>query len=94
MDIKETVKHIAKLSNLRFSEKEIEILTPKFERVLDSIKKIEELDLDDIEPMTHVNESYNMLREDEVKESLSTEEALRNAPKKNEYFFKVPKVFD
>jgi len=94
MDIKDTVKHIAKLSNLRFSEKEIEVLTPKFERVLNSIKKIEELDLDGIEPMSHVNESYNMLREDEVKPSLTTEQALKNAPKKNEYFFKVPKMFE
>lgn len=94
MEIKDTVKHIAKLSNLRFSEEEINKLSPKFERVLNSIQKIEELDLDGIEPMSHVNESYNMLRDDVVEPSLTTEEALKNAPKKNEYFFKVPKMFE
>jgi aspartyl-tRNA(Asn)/glutamyl-tRNA(Gln) amidotransferase subunit C len=45
-----------------------------------------------VEPMTHVHEVVNVMRDDVVGECLTTEEALRNAPKKNDAFFKVPKV--
>lgn len=90
----EDVKKIADLSHIKLDENEIPEIEAKFNQVLKYVSKIEEFDLSDIEPMTHVNEDYNVWREDKVKESLPLEDVLKNAPKKNEQFFKVPKVLE
>lgn len=88
----EDVKKIANLANIKINDNEIEEIQDKFNQVLKYVSKIEEFDLTGVEPMTHVNEDYNVWREDEVKESMPIEDVLLNAPKKNEQFFKVPKV--
>jgi aspartyl-tRNA(Asn)/glutamyl-tRNA(Gln) amidotransferase subunit C len=88
----EDVKKIATLANIKINDNEIEEIQDKFNQVLKYVSKIEEFDLTGVEPMTHVNEDYNVWREDEVKESMPIEDVLLNAPKKNEQFFKVPKV--
>lgn len=88
----EDVKKIANLANIKINDNEIEEIQDKFNQVLKYVSKIEEFDLTGVEPMTHVNEYYNIWREDEVKESMPIEDVLLNAPKKNEQFFKVPKV--
>jgi aspartyl-tRNA(Asn)/glutamyl-tRNA(Gln) amidotransferase subunit C len=88
----EDVKKIANLANIKIEDNEIEEIQDKFNQVLKYVSKIEEFDLTGVEPMTHVNEDYNVWREDEVKESMPIEDVLLNAPKKNEQFFKVPKV--
>lgn len=92
--MKEDILKIANLAYIKIEESEMEGIEQKFNQVLKYVSKIEELDLDDIEPMTHVNEDYNVWREDTTKESLSLEETLKNAPKRNEQFFKVPKVLE
>ena len=56
------------------------------------VEKLNELDLEDVEPLLHMSDEINVLREDEVKGSISREEALKNAPQHDEQFFKVPKV--
>lgn len=88
----EDVKKIANLANIKIDDNEIVEIQDKFNQVLKYVSKIEEFDLTGVEPMTHVNEDYNIWREDEVKESMPIEDVLLNAPKKNEQFFKVPKV--
>lgn len=88
------VKKIADLSHIKLDENEIPEIEAKFNQVLKYVSKIEEFDLSDIEPMTHVNEDCNIWREDKIKESLPLEDVLKNAPKKNEQFFKVPKVLE
>jgi aspartyl-tRNA(Asn)/glutamyl-tRNA(Gln) amidotransferase subunit C len=50
------------------------------------------MNLDGVEPLVHITESTNVFREDVPHTSLSRDEALSNAPKRNEGFFKVPKV--
>jgi aspartyl-tRNA(Asn)/glutamyl-tRNA(Gln) amidotransferase subunit C len=52
------------------------------------------LDTSHVEPLSHVIELSNVFRVDEVKQGVSTEEALKNAPSKTEEFFKVPKVIN
>jgi aspartyl-tRNA(Asn)/glutamyl-tRNA(Gln) amidotransferase subunit C len=52
------------------------------------------LDTSHVEPLSHVIELSNVFRSDEVKQGVSTEEALKNAPSKTEEFFKVPKVIN
>jgi aspartyl-tRNA(Asn)/glutamyl-tRNA(Gln) amidotransferase subunit C len=86
------VEHIAKLAKLEFSEDEKAKFTEQFNEILAFMEKLNELDTSKVEPLSHVIELQNVFREDEVKPSIPTEEALKNAPVKTEKFFKVPKV--
>ena len=56
------------------------------------VEKMNELDTDNVEPLVYINEQSNVWREDEVKNQVDRTDALRNAPDKNEQFFKVPKM--
>jgi aspartyl-tRNA(Asn)/glutamyl-tRNA(Gln) amidotransferase subunit C len=86
------IQRVADLSRLAYREEEIDTFAAQFERILDYVGAINALDMDGIEPQATVNETVNVLRDDVVGECLTTEEALSNAPKKNEAFIKVPKV--
>ena len=56
------------------------------------VDKLNELDTEGLEPVLHMSAEVNMLREDEIAGSVSSEEALLNAPGKFNHFFTVPKV--
>jgi aspartyl-tRNA(Asn)/glutamyl-tRNA(Gln) amidotransferase subunit C len=86
------VEHIAKLANLEFSDMEKTKFTQQMNQILDYVEQMNKLDTNKVEPLSHVIELSNVFRSDEVKQSVSTEEALKNAPEKTEQFFKVPKV--
>ncbi len=86
------VEYIAKLARLEYSDEEKKTFTKQFNTILEYIDKLNELNTDDIEPLSHVIELSNVVREDEVKQSLPVEEVLKNAPSKTDTFFKVPKV--
>jgi aspartyl-tRNA(Asn)/glutamyl-tRNA(Gln) amidotransferase subunit C len=58
------------------------------------VEKLNEVDTTGVEPLTTMSYEINMLRDDEVKEHLSHERALKNAPKKDADYFRVPKVID
>lgn len=88
------VEHIARLAKLSFSDEEKAKFTEQFNEILSFMEKLNELDTSNVEPLSHVIELNNVLREDVVKPSLPTEEALKNAPSKTDAFFKVPKVID
>lgn len=89
---REEVLYIARLARLEFDEEKVEEFTHQLSRVLDYINKLSELDLTDVEPTYHVLDMVSVMREDEVKESLSQEEALSNAPDAKDGFFRVPKI--
>lgn len=89
---KETIDHIATLARLSFSDEEKDIFVEQFQRIVEYVDVIQSLDLSDVEPLKHIGEAENVFREDEARPSLSLEEALSNAPKRNESFFKVPRV--
>ena len=86
------VEHIAKLAKLEFSDAEKEKFTHQFNDILKYIEQLNSLDTSSVEPLSHVIELHNVFRKDEVKPSIPTEEALKNAPEKTEEHFKVPKV--
>jgi aspartyl-tRNA(Asn)/glutamyl-tRNA(Gln) amidotransferase subunit C len=86
------VEHIAELAKLEFSEEEKEMLTHQLNRILEYMEKLDTLDTESIEPLSHVIELSNIFRNDEVKPGVSTADALENAPSKTDRFFKVPKV--
>jgi len=89
---KKDVEKIAELAKLKFSEQELESFTHQMNEILNYMEKLNELDTENVEPLSHPVEQTNVFREDELKPSLTTEEALKNAPAKDERYFKVPKV--
>ncbi|MBN1633201.1 MAG: Asp-tRNA(Asn)/Glu-tRNA(Gln) amidotransferase subunit GatC [Ignavibacteria bacterium] len=88
----EDVNKISKLAKLKFSEDEKKKLQNDMSRIIDYMDKINELDLSNVEPLENINETENVFRDDKKKETISREEALKNAPSKTDIFFKVPKV--
>ncbi len=91
---RDEVLYIAKLARLEFSDEEVEEFTHQLGRILDYINKLKELDVDHVEPSYHVLELVSVMREDEVKEGLSQEEALANAPDAKDGFFRVPRIIE
>ena len=58
------------------------------------VEKLNEVNTDGVEPLTTMSHEVNSFREDEVKPHLSHERALKNAPKKDQDYFRVPKVLE
>ncbi|MDP2037304.1 MAG: Asp-tRNA(Asn)/Glu-tRNA(Gln) amidotransferase subunit GatC [Ignavibacteria bacterium] len=88
------VEYIASLSKLKFEENELDNFTHQLNDILAYVEKLNELDTENVEPLSHPVENKNVFREDELKPSISTEEALKNSPNKTEEFFRVPKVIN
>ena len=86
------VEKVAHLARLKFDDPEKETIKKDLQRMIEFADKLNELNLENIEPLLHMSEETNVLREDEIKGSISREEALKNAPEHDEKFFKVPKV--
>jgi len=86
------VDKYAHLARLKFDASEKEEIKRDLQNMIAFVDKLNELDLSDVEPLLHMSEEVNVLREDEVKGSISREEALKNAPEHDDKFFKVPKV--
>ena len=89
---KQEIQRVAELSRLQFTDEQLDAFIADFSRCVDYVGTIAKVDMSDVEPMASVNDTNNDFREDLVGDCLTTEEALRNAPKKNDAFFKVPKV--
>ncbi len=86
------IEKLAHLSRLEFDESEKAGIKNDLQQMISFVEKLDELDLEGVEPLLHMSEEINVLRKDEVKGSISREEALKNAPLHDEQFFKVPKV--
>ena len=88
----EQVEYIAKLARLQFSDSEKIRLSEELNKILLYMDKLNELDTEGVEPLSHPVEIVNVMRPDETSPSLSPEEALKNAPSRQGNFFRVPKV--
>jgi aspartyl-tRNA(Asn)/glutamyl-tRNA(Gln) amidotransferase subunit C len=86
------VDKLANLSRLQFNEVEKEGIKDDLQRMIQFVEKLNEVDTTGITPLLHMSEEVNILREDEVKGSISRAIGLRNAPVHDNEFFKVPKV--
>ena len=86
------VDKLANLARLQFKAEEKEGIKNDLQRMIQFVEKLNELDTTGVEPLLHMSEQVNVLREDEVKGSVETTEGLKNAPVHDEHFFKVPKV--
>jgi aspartyl-tRNA(Asn)/glutamyl-tRNA(Gln) amidotransferase subunit C len=87
---REQVLYVARLARLRISEDEVSRMTEELSTVLDHIARISSLDLDGVEPTSHVVNVENVLRPDEPEPSLAPEQALENAPNAVDGGFGVP----
>lgn len=86
------VDKLAHLSKLSFSADEKKVIAGDLQKMIGFVEKLNELDLKDVAPLMHMSDEINVLREDEIKGSISREEAFKNAPVTNDQFFLVPKV--
>ena len=91
---KKDVEYIAELARLKFKEEELESFTHQLNEILNYVDKLNELDTENVEPLSHPIENVNVFRNDELKKSITTKDALKNAPDRNDEFFKVPKVIN
>jgi aspartyl-tRNA(Asn)/glutamyl-tRNA(Gln) amidotransferase subunit C len=88
----EEVEKIANLARLYLSDDEKNILSKELSVILEYMDKLNELNTSNVKPLSHPLDLVNVFREDQLGESLSTEDALKNAPDKTDKYFKVPKV--
>jgi aspartyl-tRNA(Asn)/glutamyl-tRNA(Gln) amidotransferase subunit C len=89
-----TVDHVARLARLDLSDDERERMGIELGDILEHAAKIQELDLDDVPPTSHAIPIRNVMRPDEVRPSLSQDEALANAPEAADGRFRVPRILE
>lgn len=89
-----TVKNIAFLSRLKVEDENVEATKDEFNKILNWVNTLQEVNTDGIEPLITVNESSIALRKDEVLSGNCPEEILANAPMKEYGYFAVPKVIE
>jgi aspartyl-tRNA(Asn)/glutamyl-tRNA(Gln) amidotransferase subunit C len=87
---REQVLHVARLARLRLDDAEVEKMSRELSTILDHIEKINELDLENVEPTSHVIHVENVLREDVPRPSWPREQMLAQAPDATEAGFRVP----
>ena len=86
------ISKLEHLARLELSDSEKEGIRNDLNNILQMVAKMDELNTDDVDPLIYINEQQNVWREDKVENQVDRKDALRNAPDKNEQFFKVPKV--
>ena len=91
IDIK-TVDEVAHLARLEFTDEAKAEIANDMNRMLTFIDKLNELDTVGIEPLIYMTDEFNVMREDIPVETLNQKDALKNAPRKDSDYFKVPKV--
>ena len=86
------VDRLAELSRLEFDNTAKEKIKDDLQKIFDMMDKLNDLNVDGVEPLIYMSDEVNVLRADEVKGQVTREEALKNAPQHDSDFFKVPKV--
>jgi aspartyl-tRNA(Asn)/glutamyl-tRNA(Gln) amidotransferase subunit C len=87
-----TVDKLADLAKLEFDEEGKKEIEKDLNRIVEFVEKLSELDTSNVEPLIYLSEDTNVMREDVVKQVISQQEALKNAPVKDSDYIKVPKV--
>lgn len=95
MEIKdELIDHIAHLARLSFKGEEKAAIKDDMNNIVDFMDKLNAIDTEKVEPLIFMSDRVNVLREDVPKQTITHEEALKNAPKKDSDYFRIPKVLD
>jgi aspartyl-tRNA(Asn)/glutamyl-tRNA(Gln) amidotransferase subunit C len=90
----EEVRKVATLARLRLSDDELATMQQQLSSILEYMELLGEADVTDVPPTAQVTDVVNMVRPDEVRPSLPVDEALANAPARENGFFKVKPVFE
>lgn len=92
---KATVKHVAHLARLALNDKELEIYSGQLVSILSYISKLNEISTEGVAPTSHpLSTLKNVFRKDALKPSLETDDVLKNAPERQDGFFKVPQIIE
>ncbi|WP_226584459.1 Asp-tRNA(Asn)/Glu-tRNA(Gln) amidotransferase subunit GatC [Halobacillus litoralis] len=91
---KEEVKHVANLARLAITDEEATTFTKQLDDIITYAEQLNELDTTGVEPTTHVLDLKNVMRKDEPKKWITQDDALKNAPDKQDGQFKVPSVLE
>lgn len=89
---KEEIDRVEKLAELNLSEQQKDDLRQDLTEILDYFEKLDELNTEDVQPLRHILDLENVLREDKLGTPLDRGTALKNAPQTHNGFFEVPKV--
>lgn len=89
---REEVEKVSLLARLRLSEQELDLMTSQLGQIVKYVEQLSELDTEDVEPMAHAVAIQNVFADDEVGASLDRDQALANAPKRDDECYRVPAV--
>jgi len=90
----ERVEKLAKLARLKFEGTDKNQIREDLEKILDMCESLKQVDTEGVEPLIYMTETQNELRDDKVVQEISKDQALKNAPKADSDFFRVPKVIE
>ncbi|MCD4670520.1 MAG: Asp-tRNA(Asn)/Glu-tRNA(Gln) amidotransferase subunit GatC [Actinomycetia bacterium] len=86
------VRHVARLAELEFSDGEVSKTTPQLDKILEHVARVSAVDTDGILPTSHAVDIKNVFREDTPEDSISQQDALKNAPEEGDEGFRVPRI--
>lgn len=90
----EIVDHIAHLSKLEFIGDQKQAIIADMQNIISFMDKLSEVPTDNVEPLIFMSNEVNRLRDDVPEVTISQDEALKNAPKRDSDYFRIPKVLD
>jgi aspartyl-tRNA(Asn)/glutamyl-tRNA(Gln) amidotransferase subunit C len=90
----DTIEKVAHLARLEVKDEDKQGLLDDMNNILTFMDKLNEINTDNVEPLVYMNDEVNVLREDEVKQTISRADALQNAPKQDGKYFHVAKVIN
>lgn len=90
----QTLRKLAHLARLEFDESKEQEMLHDLNKILTWVDKLRELETEAVEPLLHISQEVNVLREDRAQNTVSHEDGLRNAPRKDSDYFRVPKVME
>ncbi|GAB2965945.1 Asp-tRNA(Asn)/Glu-tRNA(Gln) amidotransferase subunit GatC [Hymenobacter coalescens] len=89
-----TLRQLAHLSRLEFNEGNEQKMLADLNEILNWVEQLNNLDTSNVEPLIHLSHELNVLRSDEPRNTVSHAEGLKNAPRKDSDYFRVPKVLE
>ena len=90
----EQVRHIARLARLGIEDAEVGRFAEQLSEILDYFERLSQVDTENVPPTAHTLPIHNIFREDATAPALTAEEALANAPQREDGFFRVRAVLD
>ncbi|MBX0334626.1 Asp-tRNA(Asn)/Glu-tRNA(Gln) amidotransferase subunit GatC [Pontibacter sp. HSC-14F20] len=90
----QTIRKIAHLARLEFNEEKEQEMLQDLNKILNWVDQLRELNTESVEPLIHMSEEVNVMREDQAQNTVTHDEALKNAPRKDSDYFRVPKVLE